>query len=79
MAVFVSRSCSITAAFLAWWVRPGLSASLIAVNMFAGGALGAGVFGLGTAMGGYAMAAVISGLGGVAGAGLLVALERGRG
>ena len=59
--------------------RPGLSASLIAVNMFAGGALGAGVFGLGTAMGGYAMAAVISGLGGVAGAGLLVALERGRG
>jgi MFS family permease len=59
--------------------RPGLSASLIAVNMFAGGALGAGVFGLGTAIGGYALAAVISGLGGTAGAGLLVALERRRG
>ena len=58
--------------------RPGLSASLIAVNMFAGGALGAGVFWLGTAISGYALAAVISGLGGTAGATLLVALERRR-
>lgn len=59
--------------------RPGLSASLIAVNMFAGGALGAGVFGLGTAIGGYAVAAILSGLGGTLGAALLVGLERGRG
>ena len=59
--------------------RPGLSASLIAVNMFAGGALGAGVFGLGTAIGGYAVAAILSGLGGTLGATLLVGLERGRG
>lgn len=59
--------------------RPGLSASLIAVNMFAGGALGAGVFGLGTAIGGYAVAAILSGLGGTLGAALLVGLERRRG
>lgn len=59
--------------------RPGLSASLIAVNMFAGGALGAGVFGLGTAMGGYAVAAILSGLGGALGGALLVGLERRRG
>ena len=59
--------------------RPGLSASLIAVNMFAGRALGAGVFGLGTGLGGYAVAAVLSGLGGTLGAALLVALERRRG
>lgn len=56
--------------------RPGLSASLIAVNMFLGGALGAGVFALGTAVGGYPAAALISGLGGILGALLLVILER---
>ncbi len=58
--------------------RPGLSASLIAVNMFAGGALGAGIFALGTALGGYGLAAVLSGIAGVAGATLLVGLERRR-
>lgn len=47
--------------------------------MFAGGALGAGVFGLGTAMGGYAVAAILSGLGGALGGALLVGLERRRG
>lgn len=56
--------------------RPGLSASLIAVNMFFGGALGAGVFALGTGIGGYPAAALMSGLGGVLGALLLVSLER---
>lgn len=56
--------------------RPGLSASLIAVNMFLGGALGAGIFAAGSALGGYGAAAVLSGLAGVLGAGLLVALER---
>lgn len=59
--------------------RPGLSASLIAVNMFAGGALGAAIFALGTAVGGYGLAALLSGLAGVLGAGLLVVLERRRG
>ena len=34
------------------------------------GALGAGVFGLGTAIGGYAVAAILSGLGGTLGASL---------
>lgn len=56
--------------------RPGLSASLIAVNMFAGGGLSAGVFALGTGLGGYGTAAVLSGLAGCAGAALLIVLER---
>lgn len=56
--------------------RPGLSASLIAVNMFAGGALGAAAFALGTAIAGYPGAAVLSGIWGVAGAGILLLLER---
>ena len=56
--------------------RPGLSASLIAVNMFLGAALGSGIFVLGTALSGYGAAAVLSGLAGVAGASLLVCLER---
>ncbi|MGV8949811.1 MAG: MFS transporter [Cypionkella sp.] len=56
--------------------RPGLSASLIAVNMFAGGGLSAGVFALGTGLGGYGTAAVLSGLAGCVGAALLIVLER---
>lgn len=56
--------------------RPGLSASLIAVNMFAGGGLSAAVFALGTGFGGYGTAAVLSGLAGCAGAALLIILER---
>lgn len=59
--------------------RPGLSASLIAVNMFMGGAIGAGIFALGTMMQGYPAAAILSGVAGVAGAGLLIYLERQRG
>ncbi len=58
--------------------RPGLSASLLSVNMFLGGALGAVVFALGTRFGGYGVTAVLSGGIGVAGAVLLLALERGR-
>lgn len=58
--------------------RPGLSASLIAVNMFLGGALGAGIFALGTTLGGYPAAALVSGGAGVLGALLLVTLERRR-
>lgn len=56
--------------------RPGLSASLIAVNMFFGGALGAGIFALGTGLGGYPAAAILSGGCGLLGAVLLVTLER---
>ncbi len=55
--------------------RPGLSASLLAVNVFLGGGLGAGVFALGTALSGYGLAAVISGIAGCFGAATLVTLE----
>jgi len=55
--------------------RPGLSASLLAVNVFLGGGLGAGVFALGTALSGYGLAAVISGIAGCFGAATLVMLE----
>ena len=58
--------------------RPGLSASLIAVNMFMGGAIGAGIFALGSAVQGYPAAAILSGLAGIAGAVLLICLERKR-
>ncbi|KJZ18477.1 MFS transporter [Loktanella sp. S4079] len=56
--------------------RPGLSASLLAVNVFLGGGLGAGVFGIGTTMGGYGTAAILSGVFGCIGAGLLILVER---
>ena len=56
--------------------RPGLSASLIAVNMFLGAALGSGIFALGTAVAGYGTASVLGGIGGVAGAALLIVMER---
>lgn len=56
--------------------RPGLSASLIAVNMFLGGAFGAGVFALGAAIQGYSVAAILSGLIGISGAFILIILER---
>lgn len=56
--------------------RPGLSASLIAVNGFAGGGLGACLFALGTTLGGYPAAALLSGIGGTLGALLLILLER---
>lgn len=58
--------------------RPGLSASLIAVNAFAGGGLGACVFALGTSLGGYPAAAMLSGLCGTLGASLLIFMERRR-
>jgi len=58
--------------------RPGLSASLIAVNMFMGGAIGAGIFALGSAVQGYPAAAILSGLAGISGAVLLICLERKR-
>jgi predicted MFS family arabinose efflux permease len=56
--------------------RPGLSASLIAVNMFLGAALGSAIFALGTAIAGYGTASVLGGVAGVAGAALLIVMER---
>ena len=56
--------------------RPGLSASLIAVNMFLGAAIGAGFFALGTSLGGYGTASIIGGIGGLLGATILFYLER---
>ncbi len=56
--------------------RPGLSASLIAVNMFLGAALGAGLFALGSAIGGHGTAAILGALAGLLGAVLLTRLER---
>ncbi|MBI1172307.1 MFS transporter [bacterium] len=58
--------------------RPGLSASLIAVNACAGGGLGAGIFALGTSLGGYSGAAVLSGTAGTLGALMITFLERRR-
>ena len=56
--------------------RPGLSASLLAVNGFAGGALGAAIFALATQIGTYGTAAILSGVAGCLGAALLLGLER---
>ncbi|MCB1404665.1 MAG: hypothetical protein KDJ81_18665, partial [Rhodobacteraceae bacterium] len=55
--------------------RPGLSASLIAVNHFVGAGIGAGIFALGTALGGYQGAAILAGLAGVLGGLLLLVLD----
>lgn len=56
--------------------RPGLAASLLAVNVFAGGALSAAIFAFATSIGSYGTAAMISGLAGCLGAALLLRLER---
>lgn len=58
--------------------RPGLSASLIAVNMFLGSAIGAGIFAAGSALGGYGMAATLGAGVGLGGTALLAWLERAR-
>lgn len=55
--------------------RPGLSASLLAVNSFAGGALGAAIFALATHFGDYGTAAIFGGVAGCLGAALLLGLE----
>ena len=46
--------------------RPGLSASLMAVNQFLGAGIGAAVFAAGTALGGYPAAAALAGAAGLA-------------
>ncbi|SDF96579.1 MFS transporter [Alloyangia pacifica] len=58
--------------------RPGLSASLISLNLFLAGAIAAGLFGLGTSIGSYATVAAMGIVVGLAGALGLVALERWR-
>ena len=55
--------------------RPGLSASLMAVNQFLGAGIGAAVFAAGTALGGYPAAAALAGAAGLAGGGLILALD----
>ncbi len=55
--------------------RPGLSASLIAVNQFAGAGIGAAIFAAGSAIGGYPAAALIAGTAGLAGGALILGLD----
>jgi SET family sugar efflux transporter-like MFS transporter len=55
--------------------RPGLSASLIAVNIFLGGAIGSGLFALGTVLGDYGTVALLGAAAGLVGALGLMALE----
>lgn len=55
--------------------RPGLSASLIAVNIFLGGAIGSALFALGSWLGGYGVASVLGAVAGLTGAVGLLVLE----
>ena len=55
--------------------RPGLSAALIAINLFTASGIGAGIFAIGSALGGYTIAAFLSALASLAGVALLVWLE----
>jgi hypothetical protein len=55
--------------------RPGLSASLMAINQFLGAGIGAAVFAAGTAIGGYPASAALAGLAGLVGGGLVLALD----
>lgn len=55
--------------------RPGLSASLMAINQFLAAGIGAAIFAGGTALGGYPAAAALSGAAGVLGGVMLLALD----
>lgn len=55
--------------------RPGLSASLMAINQFLAAGIGAAIFAVGSALGGYPAAAALAGAAGVAGGLLLLALD----
>lgn len=57
--------------------RPGLGSSLISVNIFMSGGLCAALFALGTRISDYSGTALLGGLGGLAGLGLLLFLEGG--
>lgn len=56
--------------------RPGMSASLITVNMFLGGMIGAIIFAIGTSIAGYGITAILGGIAGLVGAGLLILAEK---
>ncbi|MBB95440.1 MAG: MFS transporter [Rhodobacteraceae bacterium] len=55
--------------------RPGLSSSLLSINMFLAGALAAGLFALGTSLGGYPTVALLGAAAGALGGLGLLALE----
>jgi SET family sugar efflux transporter-like MFS transporter len=55
--------------------RPGLSASLMALNQFLAAGIGAALFAAGSALGGYPAAAALSGAAGLLGGLLLLALD----
>ncbi|NVD42377.1 MFS transporter [Ensifer sp. HO-A22] len=57
--------------------RPGLGSSLISVNIFMSGGICAALFALGTRVSDYSGTALLGGLGGLAGLGLLLFLEGG--
>ncbi|MCA1440066.1 MFS transporter [Ensifer sp. IC4062] len=58
--------------------RPGLGSSLIAVNIFLGGALSAALFALGTRISDYSGTAVLGAVAGIAGCALLLFLDGAR-
>ena len=55
--------------------RPGLSASLMALNQFLAAGIGAAIFAGGTALGGYPAAAALAGAAGLLGGLLLLTLD----
>lgn len=58
--------------------RPGLSASLIAINMFVAGGIGTALFALGTSFSGYGTVTIMGAIAGLAGVAILAKVERKR-
>jgi len=55
--------------------RPGLSASLIAINMFVGGGIGTALFAIGTSIAGYGTVTIMGAIAGLAGVAILAKAE----
>ncbi|CAN7533360.1 hypothetical protein Brsp04_02679 [Brucella sp. NBRC 12952] len=55
--------------------RPGLSASLIAINMFVGGGIGTALFAIGTSFAGYGTVTIMGAIAGLAGVAILAKVE----
>ncbi|MEJ5082297.1 MULTISPECIES: MFS transporter [unclassified Ochrobactrum] len=55
--------------------RPGLSASLIAINMFVGGGIGTALFAIGTSFAGYGTVTIMGAIAGLAGVAILAKAE----
>ncbi|MDR6434545.1 MFS transporter [Brucella pseudogrignonensis] len=55
--------------------RPGLSASLIAINMFVGGGIGTALFAIGTSFAGYGTVTIMGAIAGLAGVVILAKVE----